>query len=175
MSTPTFLQEPLFPPMVVSASDKYIPTIRTSLTDMGLCTTINSNTIKETFNISNYEEIQPFAEILDLSTTQTSPLQVKGSGFIHRTIFWLNVRNPNPLAAGTEYGKTTVRGGISAAINNWNEQFSVRSIQLIFLSAAKPTGLVEANSSSFLLCFPEILNLFLTTNDCRKFIIFFKQ
>ena len=117
--------------MVVSASDKYMHTIGTSLTDMGLCTTINSNTIRETFSISNYEQIRPFAKILDQSTTQTNPLQVKGSGFIHRAIFWLNVRNPNPSASGMEYGKTTVRGGISAAINNWNEQFSVRSIQLM--------------------------------------------
>ena len=127
MSIPV-LQEPLFPPMVFSSSGKYMQTLRTSLTDMGLCTTINSNSIGNTFRISNYEQILPFVNILDQNTTQTSPLLVTGSGLIHRAIFWLNVRNPNPSGAGREYGKTTARGSISAAINNWNEQFSIRSL-----------------------------------------------
>ena len=93
---------------------------------MGLCTTVNSNDIGGTFNMDNYEQMKPFAEILDGRAGNASSLHVVGSGFIHRSILWLNVRNPNPSAVGSEYGANSVKGGIIAAINNWNEHFSVR-------------------------------------------------
>ena len=112
--------------MVLSASEEYLNTSKAALTDMGLCTTVNSNDIAGTFNIDNYEQMQPFAEILDGRVANSSSLHVVGSGYIHRSIFWLNVRNPNPSAVGSGYGATSVKGGISAAINNWNEHFSVR-------------------------------------------------
>ena len=92
--------------------------IKTSLTDMGLCTTINANSIASTFNIDKHEGIKEFANILDESDTKHHPIKVKGSGYIHQSIFWLNVRNPS--ISGLQ------RGGITAAINNWNDYFSVR-------------------------------------------------
>lgn len=98
---------------------------------MGLCTTVNSNDIAATFNIYNYKQMEPFAEILDAQDANTSSLHIVGSGFIHRSIFWLNVRNPNPSAVRPEYGATSVKGGINAAINNWNEHFSVRFFQRV--------------------------------------------
>ena len=112
---------------MLSTSEEYMNSTKAALTDMGICTTVNSNDIARTFNIDNYEQMQAFAEILDGQGVNTSSLHIVGSGFIHRSIFWLNVRNPNPLAVGPEYGANSVKGGISAAINNWNEHFSVRS------------------------------------------------
>ena len=112
--------------MVMSASEGYLNSTKAALTDMGLCTTVNSNNIAETFNKDNYEQIQPFVEILDGRSANTSSLHVVGSGFIHRSIFWLNVRNPNPSAVGSEYEANSVKGGLVVAINNWNEHFSVR-------------------------------------------------
>ena len=112
---------------MLSTSEEYMNSTKAALTDMGICTTVNSNDIARTFNIDNYEQMQAFAEILDGQGVNTSSLHIVGSGFIHRSIFWLNVRNPNPSAVGPEYGANSVKGGISAAINNWNEHFSVRS------------------------------------------------
>ena len=92
--------------------------VKASLTDMGLCTTINANSIAGTFNIEDHEEIKAFADILDESSSKYFPIKVRGSGYIHQSIFWLNVRNPS--------NRGLQKGGITAAINNWNDYFSVR-------------------------------------------------
>ena len=120
-------QAPKFPRVILSTSERYLNSSKAALTDMGLCTTVNSNDIGGTFNMDNYEQMKPFAEILDGRAGNASSLHVVGSGFIHRSILWLNVRNPNPSAVASEYGANSVKGGIIAAINNWNEHFSVRS------------------------------------------------
>ena len=107
--------------MVLKTNVKeHMDSVKASLTDMGLCTTINANTIAGTFNIKKHEEIKAFSDILDESNTKYYPIKVKGSGYIHQSIFWLNVRNPSTSIHGLE------KGGITAAINNWNDYFSVR-------------------------------------------------
>ena len=98
--------------------EAHVESIKASLTDMGLCTTINANSIAGTFNIEKHEGIKAFADILDESDSKYHPLKIKGSGYIHQSIFWLNVRNPS--IRGLQ------RGEITAAINNWNDYFSVR-------------------------------------------------
>ena len=97
---------------------EHMDSVKTSLTDMGICTTINANSIAGTFNVTKHEKIKTFADILDGSSSIHHPIKVKGSGYIHQSIFWLNVRNPSI--------RGLKKGGITAAINNWNDYFSVR-------------------------------------------------
>ena len=112
-------QEPQFPQLVLKTKIKeHMDSVKTSLTDMGICTTINANSIAGTFNIRKHEKIKTFADILDGSSSTHYPIKVKGSGYIHQSIFWLNVRNPSI--------RGLKKGGITAAINNWNDYFSVR-------------------------------------------------
>ena len=92
--------------------------VKTSLTDMGLCTTINANSISGTFNTDTHEKIKAFADILDDSDAISQPIKVQGSGYIHQSVIWLNVQNPS--------SRLLQKGGFTAAINNWNDYFSVR-------------------------------------------------
>ena len=56
--------------MVLKTNVKeHMDSVKASLTDMGLCTTINANNIAGTFNIEKHEEIKAFADILDESTS----------------------------------------------------------------------------------------------------------
>ena len=92
--------------------------LKESLTDNGLCTTINSKGIAATFKMEN-ERIISFANILGKNTTQEAPSRIKGSGYLQRSIFWLNGK-----ISRTPHG--SAKGKIIAAINNWDEYFSVR-------------------------------------------------
>ena len=75
-------------------------------------------------------EIKPFAEMLDGPITNYSKAKVKGSGYLNRIEFRLNVRNPNPTVAAATGGN--IGGHINAAINDWNDHFSVRCFCFIF-------------------------------------------
>ena len=92
--------------------------IKSSLTDMGLCTSINAKNISGTFNLNKNTRIREFAEVLDKEGTSDTPLQVTGSGFLHQTTYWLNVQNL--VKSGFS------RGGMTVAINSFGEYFSVR-------------------------------------------------
>ena len=119
------LQEPLFPQMVLRASDnEIVKSLKNSITDDGLCVTVNANSMIGTFNDTQSNDIKTFADILDGSVTNHTSAKVKGSGYLHRVEFWLNVRNSNPTASATISGN--IAGHIKAAINNWNDHFSVR-------------------------------------------------
>ena len=119
------LKEPNFPQTVLWTSDNEIMnSLKNSVTDDGLCTTVNANSMAGTFNLTQYPEIKSFAEMLDGPITNYSQAKVKGSGYLHRVEFWLNVRNPNPTVAAAISGN--IGGQINAAINDWNDHFSVR-------------------------------------------------
>ena len=88
-----------------------------SLTDRGLCYSINSKSLINTYNITN-ERVKSFAEIIGNNVNQNAPSRVNGSGYLQRSTFWLNVRNLS--------SKGFSKGSMTIAINNWNEYFSVR-------------------------------------------------
>ena len=92
--------------------------IKPSLTDMGLCTSINAKSIGDTYDTKKDHRVMEFAEVLDREGPSDSPLKVTGSGFLHQTTYWLNVQNL--VKSGFS------RGGMTVAINNWEEYFSVR-------------------------------------------------
>ena len=119
--------------MVLRASDdELMKSLKHSVTDDGLCTTFNANSMGGTFNISEYYEVKTFADILDRPNTTYSPSKVKGSGYLHRVEFWLNVWNPNPTVSAATSGN--IAGSINAAINDWNDHFFVRSSYCLCLS-----------------------------------------
>ena len=108
-----------------TSDDELMQSLKNSVTDDGLCTTVNANSMTGTFNVTQYHEIKTFADILDGPMTNDSSAKVKGSGYLHRVEFWLNVRNPNPTVSAATSGN--IAGHINAAINDWNDQFFVRS------------------------------------------------
>ena len=93
-------------------------TIKSSLTDMGLCTTINAKRISSTFDLKKNKRVREFAEVLDIGDASDAPLRVTGSGYLHQSTYWLNVQNL--VKSGFS------RGGMTVAINSWDEYFSVR-------------------------------------------------
>ena len=111
-----------------TSDDELMQSLKNSVTDDGLCTTVNANSMTGTFNVTQYHEIKTFADILDGPMTNDSSAKVKGSGYLHRVEFWLNVRNPNPTVSAATSGN--IAGHINAAINDWNDHFFVRSYLL---------------------------------------------
>ena len=120
------LQEPHFPKIVLwTSSDEIMGSLKNTVTDDGICATVNANSMAGTFNLTKYSELNSFAEMLDDPMKKDyESLKVKGSGYLHRVEFWLNVRNPNPTVSAATSGN--IGGKINAAINNWNDHFSVR-------------------------------------------------
>ena len=111
--------------MILWASDtELMQSAKSSVTDDGLCTTINSNTMDGTFNLTKFSVLKPFVDIADEPLVTITSAKVKGSGYLYRVKFWLNVRNPNPTMSAAASGN--IAGHINAAINDWNEHFSVR-------------------------------------------------
>ena len=108
--------------MVLSGSNKALmDSLRPSLTDRGLCTTMNSPKIASSYNTID-KRVDTFAGILDdLNDSNDLPIKIEGSGNLNSARFWLNVRDfsDNGLV---EYS----RGSVTLAINDWNEYFSVR-------------------------------------------------
>ena len=113
------LQEPKFSDIVVSGSNQELmDSMKGSLTDNGLCTTINSKSILATFNMDN-DRIRSFENMLSKRPAKDVSSRIKGSGYLQRSSFWLNSRS-------SSYAHGSAKGKIIAAINNWNEYFSVR-------------------------------------------------
>ena len=109
----------MFNKLVLGGSNKdLLDTLVPSLTDRGLCYAINSKSFTKTYNRNN-KRVKSFLEIVGSNAIpHDAPKRVNGSGYLHRSTFWLNVRNLS--ANGFSKGSMTV------AINNWNEYFSVR-------------------------------------------------
>ena len=108
----------MFLDMILSGSDKdLMDSVKGSLTDNGLCTTINSKSIAGTFKMEN-KRIRSFAKMLNKTSHHEGPRRIKGSGYLQRSTFW--------LYAGGSSNTGFADGKIVAAINNWNEYLSVR-------------------------------------------------
>lgn len=88
-----------------------------TLTDRGLCYAINSKSITETYSRTN-KRVKSFLDIFGNNVTNDAPKRVNGSGYLHRSTFWLNVRDLS--------SNRFSQGSMTAAINNWDEYFSVR-------------------------------------------------
>ena len=109
----------MFSDIVLSGSNQELmDSMRGSLTDNGLCTTINSKSVSATFNMED-DRIRSFANMLGKAAAKDVPSRIKGSGYLQRSTFWLNGRS-------SLYARGSAKGKIVAAINNWNEYFSVR-------------------------------------------------
>ena len=124
LTTDSNCQEPIFPKIVQITTDSdqdksLLDTLKTSLTDEGLCYTMNAKSVGSTFNVTNDKRLSSFANILDVNATDVEPLKIKGSGYLHRSIFWINVRGYTEKSWYSKQGAT-------AAINNWDDYFSVR-------------------------------------------------
>ena len=109
----------MFPKVVLRSSEAdHMDSIKPSLTDMGLCTTINAKSIGATYDTEKSMRVREFAEVLDREEARDTPLQVTGSGYLHQTTYWLNVQNLDKSGFS--------RGGMTLAINSRDQYFSVR-------------------------------------------------
>ena len=112
-------QAPVFPKVVLNSSHAdHMKSIKSSLTDMGLCTTVNAKSVGATYDVVKNKRVREFAEILDEDEVNDVPIQVTGSGFLHQTTYWLNVQGLNKQGFS--------RGSMTMAINNRDNYFSVR-------------------------------------------------
>jgi hypothetical protein len=105
-------------PSIILGNQNFNLDVSPSLSDAGLCTTLNGNSIEDTFEDSN-DKMKSFKEMLG-STGQIKfkPIVISGSGNIHHKKIWLNVRDVTGIAES--------RGTMSVAINGWRDYISVR-------------------------------------------------
>ncbi len=97
-------------------------TTRTTVTDLGVCTSVNGKTIEATYETGDNSRIDAFKEVFDAGASDVpSPVMVRGSGSAQELEFWLNVRNPS--GGSDEQGS---RGRAAVALNDWFDAFSVR-------------------------------------------------
>jgi hypothetical protein len=93
-------------------------TVSPSLSDAGLCTTLNANSIEDTFDDSNMK-MKQFKKMLGTDEKRPfKPMPISGSGNIHHKKMWINVRDVT--------GLKEARGIMSLAINDWKDFVSVR-------------------------------------------------
>jgi hypothetical protein len=90
-----------------------------SLTDEGLCTTLNGDTISNTYNADD-NIMKEFIEVLDTKSGPTTPVRILGSGHIHNKEMWLNVRDTT--------SQEESKGRTRVAINDWKDFVSVRQV-----------------------------------------------
>ncbi len=95
--------------------------MRYTLTNLGICTTVNGNALKKTF--ADNKRVSAVGGMLDERKDGYKSIKIAGSGSMYETEFWLNARS------GTDQGRT--QGEMSIAINNWVDHFSVRGNRLI--------------------------------------------
>jgi hypothetical protein len=92
--------------------------VASSLTDSGLCTTLNGNSIEATYEDSN-NKIKDFKEMLGVGREGPfKPMTISGSGNIHHKKMWLNIRDVR--------GRAESEGLMRVAINDWKDYASVR-------------------------------------------------
>ena len=124
LKTDSNCQEPIFPKIVQITTDSeqdksLLDTLKASLTDEGLCYTMNAKSVGSTFNVTNDKRLGSFANILDGNRSDDKPMKISGSGYLYRSILWINVRGYTEKSWYSKHGAT-------AAINNWDDYFSVR-------------------------------------------------
>ena len=108
----------MFNKIVLGSSNKHLlDTLKPTLTDRGLCYAINSKSMINTYNRNN-KRMRSFMDVFGTNDINDAPRHVNGSGYLHRSTFWLNVKNQSSIGFS--------KGRMTAAINNWNEFFSVR-------------------------------------------------
>ncbi len=110
--------EPHFLPMILqfpTNNRELEAKSETVVTDHGICETVNGNSVRETFKEN--ERITKFNQMLDRRDKPVIPSKIKGSGSIHKSSFWLNVRDPL---------NSHIRGEMVIALNDWLDFFSVR-------------------------------------------------
>jgi hypothetical protein len=91
-----------------------------SITDLGLCTTYNGNSLSNTIKGGN-ERIQDFKEVLqDENLNVQKAVKITGIGNKHKKEMWINVKDTNPF-------KENARRAF-ASINQFNEYVSVRQV-----------------------------------------------
>ena len=69
------LKIPDFPPTILAANDALLPLTKLSITDYGLCTVVNGNTLNETYTDSKRTNV--FAEYFDNRVEAVTPLKVQ--------------------------------------------------------------------------------------------------
>jgi hypothetical protein len=93
-------------------------TVLPSLSDRGLCTTLNGNSIIDTFHDSN-PKMKDFIEILGNNQPGSfKAMKIHGSGHSHQKLMWLNVKDVT--------SKEITKGSMNVAINDWKDYVSVR-------------------------------------------------
>ncbi len=115
-------QEPTFLPLILkfpTNNAELEKNSETVVTDHGICETVNGNSVRETF-VEN-ERITMFNTMLDRRDQMVVPSKIKGSGSIHKSSFWLNMRDPL---------NSHIRGEMLIAVNDWLDFFSVRLTQM---------------------------------------------
>ncbi len=94
----------------------YHDTLHYSLTDFGICSTVNGNALKKTYAAS--EKVDTIGAMIDPRAEEREALKIRGSGGLYDSTYWLNTRS------GRDGGRS--RGSVSLAINNWLDYFAVR-------------------------------------------------
>jgi hypothetical protein len=90
-----------------------------SLTDEGICTTINGDTLGNTYKDDN-KKMKEFIDVLDSKSGPTTPMKISGSGHIHKKQMWLNIRDIT--------SQVISKGRTRVAINDWKDYISVRQV-----------------------------------------------
>jgi hypothetical protein len=110
-------QTPSFPSVILESHNLDLRA-SPSLADVGLCTTLNGNSIEDTYENSN-SKMKSFKSLLgSASKIPFRPMNISGSGNIHLKKMWLNVRDVS--------NKKRAKGMMSVAINDWKDYMSVR-------------------------------------------------
>jgi hypothetical protein len=100
-------------------------TILPTLSDAGLCTSVNGISISEMYHNVN-DKMKEFKNILGSSHTSLfNARKIGGSGNIHQKKLWINVRDV------TQQKET--KGIVSVAINEWRDPVSVRCELLCYV------------------------------------------
>jgi hypothetical protein len=108
---------PSFPSIILKSHNLKLRSSH-SLSDVGLCTTLNGNSIEDTFE-DNKSKIKSFKEMLGSDAKGPfKPMHISGSGNFHAKEIWLNVRDVS--------GQKGANGMMSIAINDWKDYVSVR-------------------------------------------------
>jgi hypothetical protein len=109
----------------------------TSLTDAGLCTTLNGNSMINTFHANN-NRMKEFIKILVQPTNNAfKAVKISGTGVSHIKSVLINLRDIT--------GKQ--RGAINVAINDWKDSVSVRYASYGFCSLVIANFKQELNIS----------------------------
>jgi hypothetical protein len=107
MQVPFPFKLPSFPSIILKSQNLDLQ-VAPALTDSGLCTTLNGNSIEDTYE-DNSNKMMDFKKMLGVSGERPfKPKSIIGSGNIHHKKMWLNVRDvrgtvhPSRGEAGTK-------------------------------------------------------------------------